>query len=119
MNRYLTYAMAGTVELISAWLHDGRSEPVEEMRSLLGRVILGEARNGSLRMQVSTARVARPCTQLRPRLTFREPALAHVSYERCGAAAEERPPDLFQQPINETALLNAVMVRRADAVQGE
>lgn len=56
MNRYLTYAMAGTVGLISAWLHDGRSEPVEEMRSLLGRVILGKARNGSLRMQVSAAR---------------------------------------------------------------
>lgn len=43
MNRYLTYAMAGTVELIGAWLHDGRSEPVEEMSSLLGRVILGGA----------------------------------------------------------------------------
>lgn len=34
-------------------------------------------------------------------------------------AVEERPPNLCQQPINEAALLNAVMVRRADAVQGE
>ena len=28
-----------------------------------------------------------------------------VTHERCGAAAEERPPNLFQQPINEAALL--------------
>ena len=52
-------------------------------------------------------------------LAFFVTAQVHVSYERCGVAAEERLPHLCQQPINDAALLNTVMVRRADAVQGE
>ena len=64
------------------------------------------------------SRLVRSCTQFLSCLKFHESSPIHVSYERCSVAAEERPPDLFQQPINEVALLDAVMVHRADAVQG-